>query len=299
MDLMSEPAPGAGRSEVQERDFSSPRRLSRSSSGEILQRLQTALPSISTVLTHTLGETTKIEVAALRETNAESLVVKAPRPLTAVRFLIAGQPGWVTWNNASALTALNRIFGVEESGASARKLTRIENRVLKDLLASVLVPVCRALGLEPGELRVISEDHEVGDWKSGDPAELADYHRVAIDFQTEGTLELGTISLYLPGLQFGAVAAGGTDVPARVPDHLNDVELDIHAQLGTTKIALADLLSLEDGDVIPLDVSTHSPIRIIVQDQLCGEGVLGRSHGKIAVRITTVSLPQKAGEPQS
>lgn len=297
MDLMNEPAAGAGRSEVQERDFSSPRRLSRSSSGEILQRLKTALPAISAGLTHTLGETTKIDVSGIRETNAESLVVKAPRPLTAVRFVIGGQPGWMTWTNASALIALNRILSASEEEGSARKLTRVENRVLKDLLASVLVPACRALGLEPSELRVVSEDHEIGDWKSGEP-DHADYHRVAIDFETEGALELGTISAYLPGLQFGAATTAGKDAPAKVPGHLNSIELDVHAQLGTTKIALADLLALENGDVVPLDVSTHSPIRIIVQDQLCGEGVLGRSHGKIAVRITNVSLPPTASEPK-
>lgn len=296
MDLMSESPEEAARSDVQERDFSCPRRLSRGLSQEILQSIQITLPGISDALTALFDETTKIEITGIREANAEKLIDQVPKPLTAMRFTVGGQPGWITWDNVSAIRALNKVFSIENAEASARRLSRVENRVLEDLLSTVLEPAAKAFGLEPRDKRIISEDHELGDWKSGEPAH-ADYHRLVVDFQTEGALELATISLYLPGMNAAEAEDESDASSVSVPGHLEKVELEVSARLGTTEIALSDLLALEDGDVVPLDVPIGTPVQLIVQDQLCGEGVLGRHHGKIAVRITDVALPRMQGEP--
>ena len=91
-----------------------------------------------------------------------------------------------------------------------------------------------------------------------------------------------------------------TGVPARMADQfqpvaepqltaLSEVPLQVTVRLGSTRLALRELLELEVGSVLLLDREVGEPAEIMVGDRLIALGELVRVDNDLGVRITQVS----------
>ena len=69
---------------------------------------------------------------------------------------------------------------------------------------------------------------------------------------------------------------------------VQEIEVELHAELGNTKINLADLLKIEEGDVILLNQRKDMPINIRVGDYNKFQAAPGKSGNFRALRITNV-----------
>ena len=68
----------------------------------------------------------------------------------------------------------------------------------------------------------------------------------------------------------------------RLKERLNVVGVPMTGVLGTTNITVNEFLQLTVGDVIPLDNSSDSPVKIFVEEQLCyigKPGTIGKNRG--------------------
>lgn len=89
----------------------------------------------------------------------------------------------------------------------------------------------------------------------------------------------------------GTVSEVAPDVRARYEDALRSMHVELRAELGRTRLSLADLAALQEGDVIPLQRRTSEPLQIFIDKQEKFRAAAGRAGKRRALRILDVTTP--------
>jgi flagellar motor switch protein FliN/FliY len=98
--------------------------------------------------------------------------------------------------------------------------------------------------------------------------------------------------------------AGATDVAARPSpvmtlrgglDMLHDVEMEVSAELGRTRMAVRELLSLTPGAIVELDRAAGSPADLLVNGRLIARGEVVVVDENFGIRITEIVAPGAEG----
>lgn len=97
-------------------------------------------------------------------------------------------------------------------------------------------------------------------------------------------MDLPEVASPRPNGTAGFASAGG----ARSLDLLRNVEMNVTAELGRTKMTVADLLSLTPGSVVELDRSAGTPIDILVNGTLIAKGEVVVIDEEFGVRISEI-----------
>ena len=66
---------------------------------------------------------------------------------------------------------------------------------------------------------------------------------------------------------------------------IDDVEVELQCSVGSKKIKLAEIRSLNPGFIVELDTSVDVPVRLQVNGKTIGRGELVQVNGRLAVRI--------------
>jgi flagellar motor switch protein FliN/FliY len=82
----------------------------------------------------------------------------------------------------------------------------------------------------------------------------------------------------------GAVARGGLDM-------LHDVEMEVSAELGRTRMSVRELLSLTPGAIVELDRAAGSPADLLVNGRLIARGEVVVVDENFGIRITEIVAP--------
>jgi flagellar motor switch protein FliN/FliY len=85
-----------------------------------------------------------------------------------------------------------------------------------------------------------------------------------------------------------AVARGGLDL-------LLDVEMEVTAELGRTRMTIRELLSLSPGAIIELDRTAGSPADLLVNGRLIASGEVVIIDENFGLRITDIVVPGDRG----
>ncbi|GIF06063.1 flagellar motor switch protein FliN [Actinoplanes siamensis] len=97
-----------------------------------------------------------------------------------------------------------------------------------------------------------------------------------------------------------AAAAGGGGVAQRAPaapsrggglDMLHDVEMEVSAELGRTRMSVRELLSLTPGAIVELDRAAGSPADLLVNGRLIARGEVVVVDENFGIRITEIVSP--------
>ncbi|GIF11065.1 flagellar motor switch protein FliN [Actinoplanes teichomyceticus] len=98
-----------------------------------------------------------------------------------------------------------------------------------------------------------------------------------------------------------AAAAGGGGVAQRAPsmmssrsgglDMLYDVEMEVSAELGRTRMSVRELLSLTPGAIVELDRAAGSPADLLVNGRLIARGEVVVVDENFGIRITEIVSP--------
>jgi flagellar motor switch protein FliN/FliY len=86
-----------------------------------------------------------------------------------------------------------------------------------------------------------------------------------------------------------ARSAGGT--PRTGLDMLHDVEMEVSAELGRTRMSVRELLSLAPGAIIELDRAAGSPADLLVNGRLIARGEVVVVDENFGIRITEIVTP--------
>jgi len=267
---------------VAQRDFRKPMRLSQPQIDEIQTRLLGAITPLSDFLSENLGHPCRVDLSAVGEASAESLFDDLGEHFALLRFRSRGQIAWVRWDIRAAIAALERIFGVANADPEARHLTRMETQILGNLLAGFAAMTTEVLEVDAVEFAVVENSGQIGDWRDAEGE--ADAHRLHLELAVSGEDEASAIHLYLPGFQKeGESASGLEEGGLDLPQHLDLVEVEVTIRLAECEISLSQLLSLEEGDVIPTSAHVDQPATILVEGKELAVGRLGTYRGNYAV----------------
>lgn len=274
---------GADAEEIQERDFSKPRRFSLASLAEVRSGLQPTMVEISERLSETLGRRIPLEVTAIDETTAEGAVGGLDEPFVVLRIDLGEESGWLVWENDAATRAVEISLGATEDPRGTRPLSQLEGTIVERILGELAQGLLGALGLSAKGYAFAQTHAELGHWRGQGHGSTG--YRLVLDVGFDGPGGASTIRAYLPTERSDAEGARSRHESLVMPDHIDGVSLDVGARFGASLVELDQLLSLEPGDVIPLDLLVGDPAEITVQGVTFARGTVGTSRGKIAIRI--------------
>jgi len=72
---------------------------------------------------------------------------------------------------------------------------------------------------------------------------------------------------------------------------LQDVELDLHIELGRTELLIEEVLRLKEGSVVPLDKLAGDPVDILVNGRLIARGEVLVLNDNFCVRVAEILTP--------
>jgi flagellar motor switch protein FliM len=287
LDAVRPAAPRGAADGVEPRDFSRPLRLSGQALAAVRRALQAALPDCAHELSRTLRGEHDLGLAELGEERVEGLFDELDEPFALVRFEVGGQPAWARWDVAGAVAAVEVALGAPAPSGSERSLSGVERRLLLQLLGPLATRLGAALGLEATSGRVVASPEDAGSWADGGPG--ADRARLRLHLAFDGPGGASGIDLWLPGV-VGQVPDDDAP-PQDLPPHLDEVGVVLSARLGARDVPLAELLAIEEGDVIPLDTPVDGLLEVLAEDAPCARARLGRHGERLALRIEAVGPP--------
>jgi flagellar motor switch protein FliN/FliY len=98
-----------------------------------------------------------------------------------------------------------------------------------------------------------------------------------------------TISPDIARYEFQPLGDGVEGVGSPRPLHLlNDVEMDIIAELGRQQMKVRDLVSLRIGSVIELDRTAGSPVDLMVNGSLLAHGEVVVIDDEFGIRVSEI-----------
>jgi flagellar motor switch protein FliM len=271
--------------QVAERDFRSPRRIGHEELAELTRSLAAAARKSEAAAGAVTGGREEVELAGVRELDAERWRGELQDPLALLRFKTGGQLGWLHWECRAALATIERVLGSAPAGdLAARALLPVEARVFRSLALALVQPYLEALGVSATDWTLVTSTETVGSWK--DASGHGDPHRLCIELAYHGSGEPSVLRLLLPGFpKKPAAPAKAATRGGALPQHLARVEVELHAELPGGELPLSQLLSLEEGDVIPIDARIGDPLIACVEGQRFARAELGQYRGQLAMRI--------------
>lgn len=284
--LVGEPADerAAG---VEPRDFRQPRRLSPEQLVRHKRTAQRAQQELGRLINSTFRAPTTTEIVGVSEANMPQIVRALVEPFAALVFECGGQTCWTMWDISVALSAVERMLGSTEARQSnARPLSSVERALVQGLLVKITSLVAATYGLELKNPRYLQDF--VSLYATQDGQDQADPQRLCVQVGTQGAFGSGTIRIYLGGAKLLEPAGPGAKdkLRATLPAHISDLEVQLTAELASVELPLKELLAIEPGDVIPLDVDVGSPLALYVEDEACGSARWGERSGRIALCIS-------------
>jgi len=274
--------------QVRSRNFREPRRLSHDSLQRISKTIAATLQGVALQLAQPMRQFHKLSVASVSEVNASGLFDVFQPPFVTLCFESQGQPGWLVWDPRAAICMTETILsGSLDEEVESRVLSNSELRVVEQILMTIAVPVAEPFGFEVTGQRVAQEPEELITLEDAGPD--ADTQRLLIHLIFEGPGGISDLLLYLPGVV--PDESEEAETPAvDAPGHLDCVPMLAHAYLGSVDVPLTDLLAVEVGDVLPLDIEVGTPVQLYVEDRACAKARWGQHNGNLTLQVLEIDV---------
>lgn len=92
--------------------------------------------------------------------------------------------------------------------------------------------------------------------------------------------------------EFSEFSNGESEAPRNYSlGKLDDVELDLHIELGRAELMIDEVLSLRDGAVVQLDKMAGDPVDIVVNGRLIARGEVLVLNDNFCVRVAEIVTP--------
>lgn len=278
---------------IEPRDFSRPRRLSQGQR-EALETLVVALlPDARAELAELLGEGLALGLQSVGEVDARALFEGQEAVPCVLGFRIEEATGWAAWEAPMAVAAVESLLGGRSADGEARPFSELESGVLVELLAPLVRRMAAALGAEATDFSLHQSTEELR--RAALAAGARDGHRLEIELSVELGEATSALRCYFPGfppVTGRSSADGGT--MAELPPPVRGVPVGLRARLAGCEVPLSQLLSLEVGDVIPLEDRADEPLVLFVEDERYATAKLGTHRGMLAVRIEHIEKERDA-----
>jgi flagellar motor switch protein FliM len=230
------------------------------------------------------------EAVAIVDLGADRVVGQGP-----IYELILGTPGGPAWGlmtlNADALgVVLEGVLGGGDSGGASglgNDLTLAQTALVGRVTRGLVEDFAEAVRAEVGIALTLEVAHSVA---RGDEREANFPDGLSVDCVFEGIAGGARISIAI-GAEALESAARDNDAPAaqagdpRMAEAMCDVPVEVIAELGSVRLGLRRVLSLQVGQVLRLETAVDDPVSVRIAGVAKFVGVPVISRGQLAVEI--------------
>lgn len=275
---------------VELRDFRQPRRLSAAQQQSLGLAISQALPAMEGDLSIWLRGECTLSLSDLGEATAVGLFDDFADPLSILTFEVDGSQGWIVWDTDSALRASITALGTEvPEDFEVRPLSPMEQGLVTDMLGVFTNHIGPLLGLE---MSTTTYSQTVRDFLTQHEADTGlDLQRLYVHLNLESEAGSTTLRFYLPGILPDVIESSAP--VALLPTHLSAVSVEVCAELGSVDVSLPDLMQIEVGDVIPLNMQVGDAIDLRVEGNLAGKARWGQCKGIASIIIEDLTTPSE------
>jgi flagellar motor switch protein FliM len=204
----------------------------------------------------------------------------------------ASRAGWLNLDASFAAAWIARLLGgaPTEAPAQARPLSALETTLLQDVLAAICESLAGALHKPVAAGQAPAEQIETD-------AEYASFQFLAGDKPLLAVILTASAAEELCSAQ--ARQGKPADPRPAMLAHLEQTTAEATACTVESRVAVADLMALETGDVLLLDFGPQSPLRLMVdgQEVLSGEPVICDGHYAVRVAAPSGAAPAPSKNP--
>lgn len=278
---------------VAPRDFRRPLRLGAAQLAGLRKRINSCLPAIERALVtrsggglelslYDLGETTRTAVLSALDDSEEFFMQS---------YSIEGEAGWLQWAPADARVAVERSLGCGSSSTTDSPLSDLECSLAGGFAMALAEGVAKELGYSATTGESYTEKRLLQ--ASMDAVPAGDEQRLSITLVISSETFSSQLHLYLPGITSGDDADFKAEAPVALPEHLDEIEVVVSAELASLELPLQDFLDIEEGDVIALGPKHEMRARLVVDGRPAGSATWGRDADRLALCVEDIQIEPK------
>ena len=118
-----------------------------------------------------------------------------------------------------------------------------------------------------------------------DAAPTDDEQRLSVVLQLSSETFSCELRFYLPGVKARESQSSRVESPETLPEHLNEIGVELSAELASLELPLQDVLNLEEGDVLALGPRSEMRALITLNGRAAGTATYGRDGEHLALRV--------------
>ena len=244
---------------------------------------------ISSYLTAQLRNNVKVKIESIQQITYDEFIHSIPNPTILTIFKMPPLSGSILFetNPQFAFQVIDILLG----GMGSRKIKNKEfSDIDKNILRNVNAGLIANLKLAWEDVLEVQPEIEALETNPALNQTLAPNEPVAlITFSVEMNNNNTFINICIPYLSIEKVLDKlvvqywfrendeeiASESRNKLKDRLNVVTLPMTGVLGSTNITVNEFLQLTEGDVITLDNTSDSPVKLFVEEQLCYTGIPG------------------------
>ena len=282
-------AEGQGAEVIKPRDFTRPKRLSASQLEALCKQLSSCLPSIERALSLRGSGGFQLSLFHAEETTRTSFLSSLEERGFYIKSVsIDGAAGWVQWGPSDARRAIERGLGCGVEASDDAPLSDLERSLAGDLVMIIAAGLTDELGLSMTQGEDYVERRLLQASVDGAPG--GDEQRICVTLELRAEGVQSKLYLYLPGVTPAEETAPQEGALTSLPDHLDDVEVSVRAELASIELPLEGVLALEEGDVITLGSGRDTTARLVVDDRPAGTAAWTHSGDQITLSVLDLSI---------
>src|SRR3954471_13564323 len=230
------------------------------------------------------------EAVAIVDLGAERIVEEGP-----IYEVILGTPGGPAWGlmtlNTDAIgVVLEGVLGGGDSGGASglgADLTLAQSALVGRVTRALADDFAQAVKAEVGIGLLVEVQHSVA---RGDECEASFPDGLSVDCAFEGVAGGARITIAI-GAEALESAARENEPPTaqagdpRMAEALSEVPVEVICELGSVKLGLRRVLSLQAGQVLRLDTAVDDPVTVRIAGVKKFVGVPVISRGQLAVEV--------------
>ncbi|KPK66180.1 MAG: hypothetical protein AMK73_00810 [Planctomycetes bacterium SM23_32] len=282
-------------------DFQQPSRFNKAALEQLRKINDGLTESAGAHAARLLRTAVKTQLVSMEQMKWENFVEEAGDSVAGFVFELEplGCKGLLTTGRAFAASCLDRMMGgTGEAGDETLEFTDLDVRTMAAFLRGFLAPLPE-LWQNIGEfqVRLGAFVQDLGSLDLYSP----DEDLFQLCFLLQGSAGSGQVALSVPfqavrslppqgdedGEAAAAVVMSEEAVEAGLRESLRRTSVELSVVLGAADIKVADLVSVEPGDVIVLDRRIGAALDVRVNDRMKFRGYPGISQGKYAVKLVT------------
>ncbi|MBK8097378.1 MAG: FliM/FliN family flagellar motor switch protein [Planctomycetes bacterium] len=279
-------------------DLLKPNRLAREQLRGLERYFESAAKMLSATISDKLRLDTRCDCVAVEQLRFQTWLDQLPGPVAiyVVKLEPFRLPALLTASTSLLYGAVDRILGGSGKVTKVPKdFTAAEYTVADALMGPCLDRICESFA-EVIKLRWSIENR----FCNPSAAQILPSQDVVISsyFQASGETLIGDVRLVIPFVSLESIIEKlGQDAMIRVEPGaaratmaktIRAVPLDLAVRLGEARLPLRQLLELQAGDVVPLDVRLGDPAVIPVQGKPKFAGHVGRIGNRLAFQVADV-----------